>query len=130
MNMDETPPTEGGAWSSVSRLIQTLRDIGENRIELFLLELQEERVRLFDALFLLAAGIICVLMTLILITFAVIVVFWDTHRLLVLGILTGIYGVAAVAVLAALYSRLQRWQAFAATLDQIKKDSECFKKPN
>ena len=128
--MDESSPNESGIFSSVTRLLRTLRDVGENRIELFLLEVQEERIRLFDSLFLLAAGIVCVSMTLLMITFTLVVIFWDTHRLLILALLTAVYAVAALVVLVKLHSSLKRWQAFSATLEQIKKDYACFKKTN
>lgn len=101
-----------------------------NRIELFLLEVQEERIRIFDALFLLAAGLVCIMMTLIMVTFAVVIIFWDTHRLLVLGLLVAGYAVGALWALSRLRSLLRNWQAFSATLDQIKKDSACFKETN
>ena len=126
--MDETPQAEGGIISSITRALKTLRDVGANRIELFLLEVQEERMRLFDALFLIAAGIVCVTMTLVLVTFTIIVIFWDTHRLLVLALLTVVYAGTALAVLVKLRSNLQRWRTFSATLDELKKDRACFKK--
>lgn len=125
--MDESNPPEGGILHSASRLIRTLRELAGNRIELFLLEVQEERIRLFDALFLLAAGLVCLLMTLIMISVTIVVLFWDSHRLLVLGLLSAFYAVGAVLSLLQLRSLLLRWQAFSATLDQIKKDTQCFK---
>ena len=128
--MAETPPTEGGILASVTRWFHTLRDVAENRVELFLLELKEERMRLFDALLLAAVGLVCALMTLIMVTLTVVVIFWDTHRLLVLGLVTAAYAAAATAALVKLRSRLQRWQAFSATLGEFKKDRACFKKPD
>jgi len=128
--MDATPPTEGGLLATVMRMLQTLREVAGNRLELFLIELKEERMRMFDALLLAAAGILCALMTLILLTLAVLVVFWDTHRLLVLTLVTGAYAVAATVAFLKLRFRLQRWQAYSATLEELKKDCACFKKPN
>lgn len=128
--MDEMPPAEGGMFSTVARLFQRLRDTVENRLELFLVELKEERIRLFDALLLLAVAVVCALMTLIVLTFTIVVIFWETHRLLVLILLIAGYATAAVMAIATLRSRLQRWRAFSATLDEFKKDSACFKKPN
>lgn len=128
--MAETPPTEGGILATVTQLFHTLRDVAENRVELFLLELKEERMRLFDALLLAAAGIVCALMTLVMVTLTIVVIFWDTHRLLVLGLVTAAYAAAATVALVKLRSRLQRWQAFSATLQEFKKDRACFKKPN
>ena len=128
--MDDAPPTEGGIFSNVTGLFRTLRDVAENRLELFLVELKEERIRLFDALFLLAVGIVCGLMTLVMVTLTVVVIFWDTHRLLVLALVTLAYAAAATVALMKLRSRLRRWRAFSATLEQLKKDRSCFKTPN
>lgn len=128
--MDEKPPGEDGILSSIVRMFDTLREVGENRVELFLVEVQEQRIRLFDALLLLAAGIVCVTMLLVMVTFTLVVVFWDTHRLLVLSLLLAAYAGATVLVLVTLRSRLRQWRAFSATLAQLKKDSACFKKPN
>jgi uncharacterized membrane protein YqjE len=108
-------------------MLGTLRDVVENRVELFLVEWQEERLQMLDALLLALVGMVCALMALLMATFVVMVIFWDTHRLLVLVLLFLAYaGVAAVAF-GMLYSRLKRWRAFAATLEQFKKDRACFK---
>jgi len=128
--MSEPHAPEGGVVQTVVRLIKTLRALAGNRMELFLLEVQEERIRIFDALFLLAAGLVCIMMALIMITFTVVIIFWDTHRLLVLGLLVAGYAVGAAWALSRLRFLLRRWQAFSATLDQIRKDSECFKDKN
>jgi uncharacterized membrane protein YqjE len=128
--MSEPHAPEGGVFQTAHRLVKTLRAMAGNRIELFLLEVQEERVRIFDALFLLAAGLVCVMMTLIMVTFTLVIIFWDTHRLLVLGLLIAFYIVGAIWALSQLRFLLRRWQAFSATLAQIKKDSECFKETN
>ena len=128
--MAETPSAGDGILATVTRLFKTLRDVAENRVELFLIELKEERVRLFDALLLAAAGIVCALMTLVMLTLTVVVAFWETHRLLVLLSVTVVYAVAAAAVFINLRARLQRWRVFSETLNQIKKDRSCLGKPN
>ena len=125
--MDNTPHAEGGPLSTLARMFKTLRDTAENRIELFLLEWREERLRLLDALLLLLLGTVCVLMALIMITFAIVVIFWSTHPVLVLVLLTLFYAAMAAVAFGMLHSRMRRWDAFAATLDQIKKDQACFK---
>ena len=117
-------------FSTVTRLLQRLRDSVENRLELFLVELKEERIRLFEALLLVAIAIVCALMTLVVLTFTIIVIFWDTHRLLVLTLVAVTYAAATVVASVKLRSRLQRWQSFSATLEEFKKDSACFNKPN
>lgn len=115
-------------FSTFTRMLATLGDVAENRVELFVVEWREERFRLLDALLLLLAGTVCALMALLAVTFALVVIFWDTHRLLVLGLVILTYASAAAALFWTLRSRLSRWQAFAETLEQIKKDRACFKK--
>jgi uncharacterized membrane protein YqjE len=128
--MDETPEARGGLLSTLTRILKTLRDVAENRVELFLVEFKEERARFFNALLLAAIGVVCALMTLIMVTLLVVVIFWDTHRVLTLLLLTVVYAGASATLFAVLRSRLRKWQAFSATLEEFKKDRACFKKPN
>ncbi len=125
--MGNTPQAEGGILATLTRMLKTLRDVVENRVELFLVEWREERLRLMELLLLLLAGTVCALMALLMITLAVVAFFWDTHRLLVLTLIILAYAGAAAAAFGTLRSRLRRWRAFAATLEQIRKDQACFK---
>ena len=120
-------PGEGGLLSTLRCMLKTLRDVAENRVELFLVEWQEERLRMLDALWLLMLGTVCALMALLMATLIVVVIFWDTHRMLVLTLFLLAYTGVAVTAFGLLYSRLKRGRAFAATLEQIKKDQACFK---
>lgn len=108
-------------------MLRTLRDVANDRVELFLVEWREERLRLVELLLLLLAGTICASMALLMITFAIVAAFWNTHPVLVLGLITLFYAIMAAVAFGMLRARLRRWQAFAGTLDQIKKDQECFK---
>jgi len=126
--MDEMPQPDGGLLATVTRMLKTLSDVVENRIELFFVEWQEERLRVIDALLLALIFAVCALITLLMITFAIVVFFWETHRMLVLALLTLAYAGAAVAALLALRSKFRRWKSFIATLEQIKKDKACFEK--
>lgn len=124
--MDDEPKTGGiGLFAGAAQLLKTLRDVVENRLKLFLLELKEERLRLMDAFLLAVVGIICALMTLIVLTFAVIVAFWDGPRLLVLTLITLAYAVSATVAFVKLRIRLRQWRAFSETLEQLKKDRSC-----
>ena len=125
--MDQPPHAEGGLLSTLTRMLKTLRDVVENRVELFLVEWREERLRLLELLLLLLAGTVCALMALLMVTLAIVVFFWDTHRLLVLTLIILAYAGATAVAFGMLRSRLRRWRAFAATLEQIKKDQACFK---
>ena len=128
--MDNKPHDEGGILATLTRMLKTLRDVAGNRVELFLVEWREERLRLLDALLVLLVGTVCALMALLVITFAVVVIFWDTHRTLVLALIILAYAGGAATAFGLLRSRMRRWQAFAATLEQLKKDQACFKEKN
>jgi len=126
--MDESTNPEGGLFSTVTRIVKTLRETVENRIELFLLEAREDRLRLLDLLILAAIGVALAMMTIIVATFTIVVLFWDSYRILTLVILTLAYGAAAAIVIANLRSKIKNWRSFQATFDQLQKDRECFKK--
>lgn len=128
--MEQTPHRRGGLWAAFTRLLNTLGDVADNRVELFVVEWQEERRRLLDMLVLLLAGAVFSLMALLTITLAILAAFWDTHRALVLALVIAAYLGAATAAFWVLCCRLRQWQAFSATVEQFKKDRACFKNQN
>ena len=110
------------------RLAQRTLVICENRIELLMLEVQEERERILRVIWLaLGAGVFGLLAGMTL-TAVIVVAFWQQSPVATLLILTALY-VAAAAVLYARFVRLQHdWQTFSGTLEQLKKDRECLEK--
>lgn len=109
-------------------LARRLLTIGENRLELLTLEVQEERERLLHAI-LLALGVAAFgLLAGIALTGVVVVVFWDFSPLAALLTLTGLYGAAAVVLYQRLTGLLRDWQMLSATLDQLRKDRACLEK--
>jgi uncharacterized membrane protein YqjE len=128
--MDDSQHEPGGLMAAGKRILRAVGDLLQSRLELFLVELHEERIRLFDALLLVAACLICGLMTVALLTLTLVVVFWQEHRVVVLVLLTLGYAAGAVLSFWTLRNRLRGWQSFAVTLDQIKKDRACLEKQN
>ena len=116
-----------GLLATVSRVLGTLRSTVENRVELFLLEAKEDRLKLVEAVCLAVVAAGLAVMTMILVTFTIVVVFWDSYRLTALAALTLLYGTGAGVALAKLRSRLKSWQSFPATFEQLEKDRACFK---
>jgi uncharacterized membrane protein YqjE len=102
--------------------------IGENRLELLTVEVQEERERLLHA-FLLALGVAAFgLLASLTLTAAIVVLLWQYSPFAVLLTLTGLYGVAAVCLYRRLTLLLRDWQTLSATLDQLRKDRACLEK--
>jgi uncharacterized membrane protein YqjE len=101
--------------------------IGENRLELLAVEVQEERERHLRA-FLLALGVAAFgLLAGLTLTAAIVVWLW-AWPVTVLLILTGIYGAAGICLYRQLIGLLRNWQTLSATLDQLRKDRECLEK--
>jgi uncharacterized membrane protein YqjE len=110
------------------RFAERLLTIGENRLELLTVEVQEERERLLHA-FLLALGVAAFgLLASLTLTAAIVVLLWQYSPFAVLLTLTGLYGVAAVCLYRRLTLLLRDWQTLSATLDQLRKDRACLEK--
>jgi uncharacterized membrane protein YqjE len=107
---------------------QRLLTIGENRLELLTVEVQEERERLLHA-FLLALGVAAFgLLAGLALTAAIVVWLWAGSPVTVLLVLTGLYGAAGVCLYRQLTGLLRDWQTLSATLDQLRKDRACLEK--
>lgn len=110
------------------RLAQRALVICENRIELLMVEIQEERERFLRTVLLALGAAAFVLLTGVGLTAIIAVVFWQQSPVRALMVLTAIYASAAVFLFARL-SRLHRdWQMLPGTLDQLRKDRECLDK--
>ena len=122
------PVASSGLMGSVKRLTGTLIAILSTRLELLANELQEERLRLTQmllfaliALFLLGTG-------LILLNAFIVVLFWDSHRLLALGLLCAVYLVAGAAVAISLRTKAEAGsKLFAASLAEFEKDRQALR---
>ena len=123
--MDTSTESSPGLFSSVKRLLNTALAAVENRIELFLVELREERFRLFEVLWLGVAAAVLGFMALLTGTVTLVVIFWDSARVPVLVALSAVYSVAAIVIFLRLKVRLRNWSSFSATLTELKKDRAC-----
>jgi uncharacterized membrane protein YqjE len=129
--MAEQPESEGGLFDTCRRLLDSALALAHNRLEVFSVELQEEKVRLLGLLFRAAMVAVLGFMTLIAGTALVVVWFWDTSPVAVLAILTLAYGLTAAGIGYGLKQRLHRGPPpFADTLAEFKKDREWLGKRN
>jgi len=117
-------PHTAGLMHSLRGLAATGLDVLKTRFELLVNEFEEERVRILELLLWGVAALVFFVFSLLLFTFAVIVLFWDTHRLLV----TVLLGVAYLAVAAVLFTiaraRARRPKVFSASLEELTKDRD------
>ncbi|MBI5780396.1 MAG: phage holin family protein [Rhodocyclales bacterium] len=111
------------------RLLEHLLEGGEMRLRLAVLELEEERARLFD-LFLLA-GLSLVLATLGLAFVGVLVIatFWETHRLVAIAAVAAVFLLGAVWAAWQLRRLARRRSLLRATLEQLATDRQLLAEP-
>lgn len=107
------------------RFARRLLMIGANRLELLMVEVQEERVRLLRVI-LLALGVAAFgLLAGMALTGAIVVLLWGVSPVAALLALTGLYGAASFWLYRRLTRLLRDWQNLPATLDQLRKDRAC-----
>ena len=126
--MEESTVSFRELATTSKQLAQRVVTIGENRLELLTVELQEERARLLRAI-LLALGVAAFgLLAGIALTAATVVWLWAYSPVAVLLTWTGLYGAAGVCLYRRLTGRLRDWQTLSASLDQLRKDRACLEK--
>jgi len=128
--MDEPAETHQSLIASAKRLAVSVLALAHNRLELLLVELQEERFRVFEALLLIVAVATLGALTLGVLTFTVVVIFWENHRLAALGVLGLLYLLATVLTFCRLRYRLRNWSAFPDTLAELRKDKAWLQRKN
>jgi uncharacterized membrane protein YqjE len=111
----------GGAAGDLVAMLRT-------RLEIFSLELAEEKSRvMFLAGVGLAAGL-CLFLALLVFSLFIAALFWDTpYRLLAIGLTAAVYGVAAVVLARLLVHRLREdGVPFAVTVEELGRDAALF----
>src|SRR4249919_1741834 len=128
--MSEGTEMKPGVWASLNRILDTLLATAQNRVELFSVELQEEKCRVVEAMLCAAAVAAFGMMTLTLVTFTVVILFWENGRLAALAGLSVLYLVGTVLAWRTLQSRLKTRSAFATSIEELKKDRACLGRDN
>jgi uncharacterized membrane protein YqjE len=126
--MEESTVGLGQLAATSKHFAQGLLTIGENRLELLAVEVQEGHERLLHA-FLLSLGAAALgMLAGITLTAAIVVSLWAISPMAVLLTLTVLYGAGAVYLCRQLTVLLHDWQTLPASLDQFRKDRECLEK--
>jgi len=110
------------------RLAQRALVICENRIELLMVEVEEERERILRAIWLALGAAVFGLLAGVALTAVIAVAFWRQSPIAALVILTMLYVVVATVLYARLVRLQSDWQTLPTTLDQLRKDRECLEK--
>ena len=128
--MDQPGESGKGIFASLRRLLKTGFAVAQNRLELLLVELQEERLQFFDTLLLLGVVLILAGMTLMVVTVTIVVLCVRADRLGPLVVLMLVYLVATAIAVWRLRIRLKGWAPFSGTVAELKKDKACLEEKN
>ena len=122
---EHTPEEHKGLLSSLTTLASTLVAIAHTRLDLLVADLEEDREHVLSLLVLALTALFCLGVGVVLATILLVVAFWDTHRLLVLGTLTGCFLVAGIAAWGRLrYKTKTKPRLFATSLSELLKDQD------
>jgi uncharacterized membrane protein YqjE len=109
-----------GLIGSLKRLTNTFIAIVHTRLELLSTDLEEGRERLISLLAMTFVALFCLCFGMVLLAILIVVLFWDTHRLLVLSLLTGLFiftgGIIGALAIRALKSMPRMFEASLAEL--------------
>ena len=111
--------------TSLKRLARTAVEFARGRLELISLDVEEAKLRFLSVLLLGAVAFLCLTLGVVMGAFWLVVAYWDTNRMLVLGLLTGIFLGGGLLALAALAWRARKGpRLFSGTLEALEKDRE------
>jgi uncharacterized membrane protein YqjE len=114
-----------GLFASLKGLFGTSLALVQNRLQLLGVELAEERLRLLSLVTYGAVAFICLSAGLVFLAVFLTVLFWESHRLLALGVFSALFLGAGIATLLMALSYARAGSTlFKASLAELAKDSE------
>ncbi len=123
-------PAPSGLFASLRRMLATLLELGSTRLELISVELQEQIEYAAGVLLWGIAAIFFASLTVLLIAFTIVIAFWDEHRLLAAGLVTGAFALIALTAIVVVRQRLRARPRFlAATAGELKRDAAALAAP-
>lgn len=114
-----------GLMESLKRLVGTSLAIFQTRLDLFSNEIEEERVRVAQMLLYGSVALFLFGLAIMLLTVFVVVLFWDSYRLAVLGGFTALFFVAGLLVWNALHRLAsEKSKLFSVSLAELADDRD------
>jgi len=122
---DEPQAAPEGLFESLKTLSVSLVSIVHTRLELLSTDVAEEREQLTSFLVLGLVALGCLGVGVVLLAMLVVVAFWDTHRLLALSGMTGLFLMAGIGLgWFALHRVRTKPRLFEASLAELSKDRQ------
>jgi|SRR5690349_3480341 len=121
---------EPGFFEALKNVLGDFAALLQTRLELATTELEEETERLKQSVLLGAIALFFLAVGVILLTLFIVVLFWDTHRLLALGGATALYLIIGIVVGLTAKKKMAEVPKFlSATMTEFEKDRERMSQP-
>lgn len=122
---EESHAASGGLFESLKTLSVSLISIVQTRLELLSTDVAEEREQLTSFLVLVLVALGCLGVGVVLLAILIVVAFWETHRLLALAGLTGLFLTAGIGLgWYAMHRVRTKPRLFEASLAELSKDRQ------
>ena len=122
---EESQGASGGLFESLKTLSLSLVSIAHTRLELLSNDLAEEREQLTTFLLLALLAVGCLGVGVVLLAILIVVVFWETHRLMALAGLTGLFMASGIGLgWLAMHRIRTKPRLFDASLAELSKDRQ------
>ena len=120
---DQTQHSAEGLLGSLRSLSGLVVAIAHNRLNLLSTDLEIAREQTVSVLIMVLVALFCLCFGALLLALFIVVIFWDTHRLLALGSVTGLFLLVGGVYLLRVIRALKRMPAtFEASLTELAKD--------
>ncbi len=129
--MEPSAHSSVGLLGSLRGFADGLLGSAHDRLELLAVEWQEEKLRLIQIVVWLSAIVLLGFLAMAFVSFALVVLFWETARLAAIAAVAGFYLVGLVALIFAFRRYLRKQpKPFAGTLSELREDRECIQADN
>lgn len=117
------PVQGGGLFASLSRLLGTVLETAQVRLELLGTEIEFEKRRLFDGLLWGAVALLVLGIGLVLLCGFIILLFWDGYRLAAVGVIATFFLAGGAFLMSVARKRLRNPSTmFAASVAELEQD--------
>lgn len=123
-----TPTTPPGILDSARRVLVSLIEIGQTRLQLASTEVEEERLRIAELLLYATVSLFFLGVGLVLASMLVVLLYWDTHRELVMAGLSGLFLlVGAGLAITWRYKAKHKPKLLATTVAELQRDRDALR---
>lgn len=127
--MDTPSPNSSKIVGASTDVLRRLLSVGGNRLELFAVEWQEERERILRSFMLGLAIAVFGMLGAACLTVAVAAFLWPWSPAGAMLSAAVFHGIIALIVYSRLRALWRNWNAFSASVTQLRKDCECLQNP-